>query len=319
MKILNLFLNYSCNARCGFCFNPASPSEGEWRGMSTPRALSVLLEARRDGYEAVSFIGGEATVRRDFIKIVAAARRVGFRDRRLVTNGLKLADPAAADALAKAGLTSVEVSLHSHLPEVHDRLLGVPGALQKALAAVENLRRHPVSLGANVVVNRLNYRQLPETAEELLRRGVRRFSFFSLRYIGHMGLTGNIEELKVSMTETAPFVRRALESLERAGCLGTACLGDFVPCVLPGYEALLTDWERGCNPDRLTHPDGRVEDSDPVCSDGKRQVPGCAGCAFQRRCFGVHEAYLQVFGEGEFKALAEEPAPKLVRAERILS
>ncbi len=139
MKILNLFLNYSCNARCGFCFNPAEPSEREWRGMSTQKAAAVMIDAYKAGYRSVSFIGGEATARPDFLKLVAAARRIGFEDQRLVTNGFKLAERGYADAIVRAGMKGIDISIHSHLPEINDRLLGVPGATEKALKAIANI------------------------------------------------------------------------------------------------------------------------------------------------------------------------------------
>lgn len=304
MKILNLFLNYSCNARCGFCFNPAEPSQAQWRGMTTQRAAAALLQGYRDGCRAVSFIGGEATVRPDFLKLTALARRVGYEERRLVTNGIKLAERGYAEALVRAGLSRVDLSLHSHRPELHDRLLGVPGSFQKAMEALRHLKPHAVRLGLNVVITRLNYRGLPGLARTFAgAHGIREFSFFSLRYIGHMGLPAHAATLGVRMSEAAPWLRRAVEWLRGLGGSAQVCLGDLVPCALPGYEGLMTDWEAGANPDRLVHPDGRVEDSEPVCSQGKRQVAACRRCRFQSRCLGVNETYLAIFGEREFSPL----------------
>lgn len=320
MRMLSLFLNYSCNARCGFCFNPAAPPQREWLGISTRRAVAAMIDAYADGCRCVSFIGGEVTVRGDFLKLIAAARRLGFEDIRLVTNGLRLSEPDYVDSLVRAGLSAVELSVHAHLPEIHDRLLGVPGAYEKAMSALAHLRGRPVRLGLNIVVNRQNYRLLPEMTRHFARvHGVRNFSFFSLRYIGHMDLPGNISELKIEMSRTAPFVRGALEVLEREGCLATTCLGDFVPCVLPGYESLMTDWEAGANLDRVCDPSGRVEDSDGVCSDGKRQVAACGLCVFKPRCLGVNGPYLAIFGDAEFSPVRGDSAPKAARPERLLS
>lgn len=320
MRIFNLFLNYSCNAKCGFCFNPHDAPQSEVQGLSTEKAAWSMLEAYRSGCRSVSFIGGEVTVRGDFITLVAAAKKIGYEDLRLVTNGLRLAEPGYVDALVGAGITGVDVSIHSHLPEMHDRLLGVAGAFDKAVEALRILKGRPVRLGLNVVVSRLNYRDLPATVEAFLgSHGIRNFSIFGLRYIGHMKLAHNLETLKVSMTEAAPFVRRALDILEREKCLESACVGDFTPCVLPGYEALITDWESGANPDRVSHPDGRVEDSEEVCGKGKRQVAACRPCVFGSRCLGVEGDYLSVFGEAEFKPLTERPLAKIVRKDRVLT
>lgn len=320
MKMLNLFLNYSCNAKCGFCFNPANPSEAEEQGLSTEKAAWALVAGFRSGHRSVSFIGGEVTVRGDFIKLVAAARRTGYEDIRLVSNGLRLAEPGYVDSLLAAGVTGVDISLHSHRAVMHDKLLGFPGAFEKAAAALSRLKNHPIRLGVNIVINRLNYGQLPETVAALYaEQGIRKFSFFGLRYIGHMKLAHNLAELKVPMMETAPALKRALEWLEEKGCLESTCIGDFVPCALPGYEELITDWRSGDNPDCVTHPDGRVEASEEVCGKGKRPVAACSDCVHRSSCLGVEGDYLAVFGEGEFKPLREIVPARIRRAERILS
>jgi len=304
-RVFRLFLNYACNAKCPFCFNPPDAPEWEVRGMPLRTALAVLRRAYGEGLRAVSFIGGEPTVRGDFLKIVAAARRLGFEDLQLVTNGVRLAEPAYVRALVRAGLRTVDVSIHAADPALHDRMLALPGAHQRALRALEILQGHPIRLGVNIVVTAWNYRVLPETVIAFLDRGIRNFSIFGLRYIGYMTIPENRKALRVSMSEAARYVRRALEQLRGAGCLETTYVTDFPPCILPEFVDRIVDWERGANLDSMVHPDGGVADSEPVVTEGKRPVAACAHCDFGQRCLGVEASYLALFGESEFKPVGE--------------
>ncbi len=67
-----------------------------------------------------------------------------------------------------AGLTFVKYSLHGHTAELHDKLVAVPGAFDKNLKSIENLKKLNVGIGVNIVLNELNYRHLVEFYELFL-------------------------------------------------------------------------------------------------------------------------------------------------------
>ncbi len=311
-KSLEFFVNYSCNAKCPFCFNPPDASAELERGLPLRELAARLLSGWREGYRAVKFIGGEVTVREDLPQILAAARQIGYRSIQLTTNGLRLADPAYARRLVTLGVNRVRFSVHGHLSELHDRLVGVPGALAKIELAAGHLRPLGVSLGVNYVLNRVNVGAFPETLDWLYGSfGVDDVIVYFLRYQGFGALLENKNSLKLSFSEAVGPVREGLSRLRARGTLRMPQLIHFTPCVAPEWTKLMADWTRdpagsgqgNTSEDRVTMPDGTTGLIHAVTNSGKRPVAACAFCAIRERCLGVEENYVSEFGENEFHPL----------------
>ncbi|MBI3554093.1 MAG: tetratricopeptide repeat protein [Elusimicrobia bacterium] len=313
---LEFFVNYACNAKCPFCFNPPDASPELERGLEFGELARRMYAGYAQGYRAIKFIGGEVTIREDLPKILGLAKRIGFSSIQITTNGIRVADEGYARKLVALGADAFRFSIHGHTPELHDRLVAVPGALEKIKRAVAVLKPLGVRLGINYVLNRVNYESLPETlsffAEEL---GIEDVIVYFLRYQGFGALPQNKELLKLSMGQAAPFVREAFKRLKAAGRRPPALI-HFPPCVLPELEEHMLDWtmdpadcgEGNTSSDRVTLPDGSAGLIHEVTNSGKRQIPACSSCTHRGRCLGVEENYLELFGDAEFKAIAEVAA-----------
>ncbi|HET8542798.1 MAG TPA: radical SAM/SPASM domain-containing protein [Anaeromyxobacter sp.] len=143
----SLAVTDACNCACEHCSatSMASPapllSTGEWR--------SVIRQAQDLGVSSVAFVGGEPLLREDVCELVASVD--GDRSQAILfTNGWALAERARD--LARAGLTSVLVSLDSADAAEHDRRKALPGAFDRALAGVEAARRRGLLVGISAVV-----------------------------------------------------------------------------------------------------------------------------------------------------------------------
>lgn len=304
MKVNNVFLNYACNARCPFCFNPVKPTQEEERGLPLADVAAELYCAYQGGARGVNFLGGEVTVRSDLPAIIAMSRKIGYTFVSMDTNAIRLADDGYLRTLVAAGLGSFRLSVHGHTDDLHDRQVRVPGAFRKVLAAIRNLQAMPVELGLNCVVNKQNAETLGEYvrffADEM---GVRSFAFGCLRHIGYMTLEDSLREMGLSMSDAAPHLAAACAELEKRGLLEGSSLSDLVPCVLPERVERMTDWSAEGNEDLVSHPGGGSEASASVCHEGKVKIAACKGCAFESRCLGVETAYLERYGETEFKTV----------------
>ena len=83
LKIV-LFTGYSCNNNCAFCI------DADKRGLpqkSTAELLRETARARNKGAYILEIIGGEATIRPDFCRVVAAAKKLGIPQVSCATNG----------------------------------------------------------------------------------------------------------------------------------------------------------------------------------------------------------------------------------------
>jgi tetratricopeptide (TPR) repeat protein len=300
---LEFFTNYSCNAKCPFCFNPPDATKEQEEGLPFAELSTRLYTGFAEGYRGVKFIGGEATMRADLPKIVGLARKIGYRSIQLTTNGIRLADPAYARRLTALGVDSYRFSIHGHVPALHDELVRVPGALEKIEQAVKNLRPLGVRLGINYVLNAVNYKKLPETLlyfHETLE--IDDIIVYFLRYQGFAELPDNEKLLALRFKQAAPVVRQAFEALKAKGFSRMPALIHFAPCVIPELEEHMLDWRRAPRDvDRVTLPDGTAGRIDDITNDGKAPVAACANCSKRRVCFGIEERYVERYGDREFK------------------
>jgi radical SAM protein with 4Fe4S-binding SPASM domain len=129
-------LTYHCNVRCRHCFQDrdAAPQElgrEEW--------LRAVDQAREAGVLTVSLSGGEAMLSPHFWPVAERVRELGMA-LRVFTNGVML-DRANCRRLAGLHPSSVEVSVFSLRPEIHDDVTRAPGSLRKAIRGLVRLRR----------------------------------------------------------------------------------------------------------------------------------------------------------------------------------
>jgi len=305
-KCYELILNYNCNARCAFCSQgdfDKSPSAG------FPEIARNIYAAHKGGYRRLGFTGGEPLIRPDIVKIISLGRSVGFKFIRVQTNGIKLAEPGFCEDLAGAGLSFCKFSFASDAEALHDRLVGVPGAWRSALAGVKSLRGLGIRLGTNILVNRHNYRRLPEIIEFFLKKGITNFVVIYPVYTG--GMEANAAELGVSLPEAGKYLRRAAETMERAGLRGELLFLNTPPCFLGGRA----DLSIGLEPFNtvVTDPGGGRTDLDSSTAAAKVYAPVCSGCALRKRCRGVDGNYARRWGFAGFRPAPKE-APAAVKA-----
>jgi uncharacterized radical SAM superfamily Fe-S cluster-containing enzyme len=102
-------LTNRCNLACPICFANANVQgyifEPDYDEIV--RQLRQLRGYRPVPASAVQFTGGEPTIHPDFLKVVAAAKKMGFSHIQIASNGITMADPEFAMKSAEAGLHTV--------------------------------------------------------------------------------------------------------------------------------------------------------------------------------------------------------------------
>lgn len=288
-KCYELILNYNCNARCRFC------SQGDFdKSLNAPfeTIASNIYSAYKAGYRRLGLTGGEPLIRPDILKVIALAKSVGFSFVRVQTNGIKLADPAFCRSLAKAGLTFCKFSFTTDRAAEHDALVGVPGALKKALAGLASLRRLKIRLGTNILVNRRNYTRLPEIIKFYLERGISNFVIIYPVYIGSMA--DNCKKLGVRLSDCEPYFEEAVKVMEAAGLPGEILFLNTPPCFLKGRESLAIGLDLFNTV--VTDPRGGRTDLDANAAAAKVKGPPCRRCALAKKCRGADVHYIERFG-----------------------
>ena len=134
---------WHCNQKCLHCYAAGQPLS-DTAELTTAQWKQVLDTLRRIGVPQVTFTGGEPTLRSDLVELVDAAQ---WFVTRLNTNG-RLLTPELCRRLYEASLDSVQVTLYSADPSIHNALVGAAG-FDDTVAGI----RSAVASGLSVSVN----------------------------------------------------------------------------------------------------------------------------------------------------------------------
>jgi AdoMet-dependent heme synthase len=160
----HLDLTYRCNERCVHCYLDHD-DHGE---MTTAEIKDLLGQMADAGVFYLTLSGGEILMRRDFFEILEYARARTFCIK-LKTNGVLIRKKEAERILA-LGVESVQISIYSHRPEVHDAITKRPGSLKQSIAAMRLLRAyglHVIIANVLMVKNAADYAGVKALAAEL--------------------------------------------------------------------------------------------------------------------------------------------------------
>jgi pyrroloquinoline quinone biosynthesis protein E len=173
-------LTHRCPLRCGYCSNPLelAPRGAE---LDTATWQRVLGEAAALGVLQVHFSGGEPCARHDLVELVDCARRAGLYTN-LITSGVLL-DRARIDALARAGLDHVQLSIQDSEPTSADAIAGYAGHARK-LAVAGWLAQAELPLTINAVLHRRNLARVEAIIALAAELGARRLELAHVQYYG---------------------------------------------------------------------------------------------------------------------------------------
>jgi radical SAM protein with 4Fe4S-binding SPASM domain len=177
---VDVALTYACNNDCPHCYN--DPDRFHMESLSTPewkRVLDVLADV---GVPHVIFTGGEATTHPGLPELVAHAEQRG-QIVGLNSNGRKIGKRDYMRRLADAGLDHVQITLESHLPDVHDRMVGAR-AFERTVEGVRSALESGVHVITNSTITRANADTIEETVTFLHDLGLRTFAMNGMIYSG---------------------------------------------------------------------------------------------------------------------------------------
>ena len=177
---VDIALTYGCNNECPHCYNepdrlemPSLPLEG-WK-----QIIDKLIEV---GVPHIILTGGEATLHPDLPEIIAYADRLGPIVG-LNTNGRRIQHKPYMQTLAEAGLNHVQVTLGSHIPTVHDAMMGA-ASFHQTVRGILNALESGVYTITNTTLMRTNMNHAEAIVEFLHELGVRTFAMNGMIYSG---------------------------------------------------------------------------------------------------------------------------------------
>ncbi len=153
-----LDLTYRCNEKCVHCYLDHE-DHGE---MTTAEIKDVLDQMAAAGVFFLTLSGGEILMRKDFFEILTYAAKKTFCIK-LKTNAMLIREREAKKIRA-LGVESVQISIYSHRPEIHDAITKVPGSLARSIKAIRFLREQGLPVIIANVLMAINLQRLSRRA-----------------------------------------------------------------------------------------------------------------------------------------------------------
>jgi MoaA/NifB/PqqE/SkfB family radical SAM enzyme len=155
-------LTLQCNERCFHCGSSCTAVRTD--ELTCDEWLRIIDEVKADfGTSSIQLCitGGEPLLNHDFFAIMSHAHEQGFSWG--MTSNATLITPQVARQLADVGMGTISVSIDG-LRDTHDKLRGLKGGYDRAMAGIQNL----IDVGTfsavqvTTVVNHANIDQLDE-------------------------------------------------------------------------------------------------------------------------------------------------------------
>ncbi|WP_265444188.1 radical SAM/SPASM domain-containing protein [Acetivibrio straminisolvens] len=205
-------LTYACNIKCRFCYAGCT-------GVKKSRELDKegfqkVLDIIR--YEAevpsVSFTGGEPLLNKNLPELIKYASKVNGMRVNLITNGT-LITPKKAKELAKAGLSSAQVSIESPNASEHDSITGIPGSHEASVSGFKALKDAGILVHPHFTICKQNQKSAVEYPEFCKEIGSDRFSANLVIPAGR----GDDDELTVRYSDIGEMVEEIRKKASMAG------------------------------------------------------------------------------------------------------
>jgi len=307
-KILEIYLNFSCNQRCIHCFN-SDEFRSSHKDLEFKTVAETLFKMRKEGYNWLSLLGGEPTVYPDIFKVVSLAKNLGYRRILTFSNAQKYSDKLFVSHIKKSGLTDGVISVFGHTKELHESVTCVPGSFDKVIKAINNLKRKKINIMIVLVLNALNYKYFPEIVKFFLNKGIKHYMFFALKYQGRMNDNEAMSKMAVKLSVAFSRIDEVHEIFKKRK-LRFPTIVHVPPCILPGYVMYLDNYRtKGSS---ILLQDRKLSGIDKAHKDLVFK-PACKKCIYYSGCSGFDAEYAKVFGDDEFKPVMISRADKKVK------
>ncbi|KXA91259.1 hypothetical protein AKJ64_04835, partial [candidate division MSBL1 archaeon SCGC-AAA259E17] len=228
-KRVKIPTGFKCNAQCKYCYYI---DRLDMENPSKEYVKTLLAYAKEHGIRDVDFSGGESTIRGDLPDLISSARKLGFRNRCVITNGIRLANGEYMEELVNAGLNEILFSIEGSRAEIHDSLTRVPGSFNKVVESIRNAKKLGIRFRTNTTVTKENVKDLPELAKFL--REIRPAAVNFIKFNPWSDAAPHIEKLGARYGEVAKYAKRAIDLLE--GVIGLVNVRYIPFCFMEGYE-----------------------------------------------------------------------------------
>lgn len=281
-----LYLTDKCNNNCIIC--PLERDKDFSLHRLSVKEIKKRIDAIPKKTSHINISGGEPTILKDdFFKILEHCREALPSTRiSILTNARMFYYKVFASKLRRICPKNIEIvaALHSFDEKTHNLIAGSEG-FKQTIRGIKNMLDLGLEVEIRVVINKFNYKQLPQISEFISQnfQSADRVCFL------YMELTGrareNLEKSYIPYQKIMPYLERAGDILEK--CHIHFRLYHFPLCVLKRKMWNFV-W-------------------DSITEYKKAEMKTCRECIMKGNCCRVFQSYTDIIGEGEFKSIKYLP------------
>ncbi len=301
MREFILRLNLSCNQNCIFCNIRGKKDEHSFNYITAKKKIDELSSNSKD--LVVLFTGGEPTLNPYLINLIKYAKKRGIEGIGIQTNAMLCCYQYFTQRLRRSGLTHAFVPFYSSDKKTFDALTRTPGSFKHAVQGIKNLQNQGVFITFNILVNSLNYQQVPETIKFIHRNfkkvikidRKKNINVFSFSFVQPAGLAWENRWIVPKMSKVAPYVIQAMKYCQEKNIsfMNSGC--GFPLCFLKGFEEYSMEYQ--CIQQNRKNQSNLFDYNKASKVYGKQ----CQICKLKKYCFGVWKSYAEIYGLDELK------------------
>jgi len=271
--------------------------------------LKEIEQNRRDGFKNIEFTGGEPTIRKDILQLVTQAKKMGYEQIGLSTNGRLFSYRKFCQKIVKAGLNKITFSLLGPKAEIHNAITRTPASFNEIIAGIKNAQQFSgVRINISSVISQLNFRNLKKFGKFVRSLGVERWYLLDLIPDGHAKmyyptLVVRLDDLYKELNSILSIADNFKEFgfFDFPFCLFKSKLREKDnACFVNAKKRMETSQQVGYNAERIT------VDNQGIYSDTCRlNISICKKCKFYKECGGLWKNYLDLYGSREIINLAK--------------
>ncbi|NQU99826.1 MAG: radical SAM protein [Parcubacteria group bacterium] len=270
-----IYAGYQCNNRCIFCFE----ADREFPYKTTEQ-LKEEIRIIRKNFEFVNLMGQEPTLRKDVIELISYAKKIGFKEIGITTNGKMFAYSDFTRNILDSGLTQIGLTMIGNTAQIHDFHTRTKGSFEQSLMGINNIMNYKkpgFSFLLNFMVTKKNFRDLIEIIDFYVSLGFKEIN------IGHiMPNNRAIIKSKSMIAQISQVTPYLIECQKQYGDKVKFLFVEYPACSFPKEYQYLAFPCLEENPQ-------------------KRRIKICQSCQYKKNCTGISKDYLNLYGSKEFK------------------
>lgn len=270
-----VYAGYQCNNNCFFCFE--ADREFPYKSVSE---LKKEIRIIRKNFDFINFMGQEPTLRKDIVELIGYAKDLKFKQIGLTTNGRMFVYTDFVKNILESGLNQIVLTVAGRDSKTHDLHTLAKGSFEQALFGIKNIlkfKKSDLSFVINIMITQKNYQKLPVMVDFYANLGIKEIN------IGHiMPLNKKVRSSKAVVAQLSDVVPLLIKCQNKYKSKIKFLFVEYPACVFPKKYQNLSFPCLEENPD-------------------KRRIELCRDCRYNKRCVGIHKAYLNLYGDKEFK------------------